>query len=49
MAQEEIEILKEKAAKWDALEAEIAKMYEDDSDADLVDIGEAAAYAFGFL
>jgi hypothetical protein len=46
---EENERLRAKAEKWDALESEIGKFYEDDSDADLGDIGEAAAVAFGYL
>lgn len=47
-----VEHLKElaaKAARWDALAKQIAKFYEEDSDADLGDIGEAAAIAFGYL
>lgn len=39
----------EKAQKWDALSTQIGKFYEDDSEADLVDIGETAATAFGYL
>lgn len=43
---------KKKAEKWDALYEKISDFYpENDNDApgDLVDIGEAAAMAFGFL
>jgi hypothetical protein len=46
---EENERLRAKAERWDALESKIGKFYEDDSDADLGDIGEAAAVAFGYL
>jgi hypothetical protein len=51
----EIERLKEKAAKWDALEKKIAKFYEGangeapEIDGDLGAIGECAASAFGYL
>jgi len=44
-----------KAAKWDALEAKIAKFYPEEMDGeqeepgDLTDIGEVAAMAFGYL
>ena len=53
-SQEQIEKFKKKADKWDALEKKIANFYpedqsEDDADAGLVDIGEIAAEAFGFL
>ena len=49
--------VEEKAAKWDALENEIAKCcvddegeeLEDDEGGDLGTIGEIAARAFGFL
>ena len=48
--------VEEKAAKWDALEKEIAKYYlsddvevNEDEGGDLSDIGEIAAMAFGFL
>lgn len=41
--------LREKAEKWDALAAKMEKFYAEDSDADLVVIGEAAAAAFGYL
>lgn len=56
--EKEIEQWKAKAAKWDALEAKIAACYVDDNGdelededggADLCDIGEIAASAFGFL
>ena len=55
--QEQIEQWKAKAEKWDRLEKAIAKYYVDsegnelsDSDGgDLVDIGEQAAMAFGWL
>lgn len=48
-AEAEIAELKYKAEKWDSLDAKLAKFYEDDSEADLADIGEAAAIAFGYL
>jgi hypothetical protein len=38
-----------KARKWDKLDEEISKYYEDDAEGDLCDIGEAAAAAFGYL
>ena len=50
---EQIEIFKEKANKWDALDKKISKFYneEDDevNDGDLCDIGEIAAQAFCYL
>jgi hypothetical protein len=46
---EEIAALKEKARRWDELNERVDKMYEEDSDADLVHVGEAAASAFGYL
>ncbi len=58
--QEQIQEFKNKAEKWDKLEAEISKCYcnvdaeydEDNpeiEDADLCTIGEIAASAFGWL
>lgn len=54
--EEENRILKIKANKWDLLDEEIGKFYNDfdeDEDEDyegsLLDIGEAAAIAFGYL
>lgn len=52
-----IEILIEKAGKYDELETEIASFYfndvgnliEDDENGDLLDIGEAVASHFGYL
>lgn len=40
-----------KAAKWDALEGKISEFYreEESKEGDLLDIGEAAATAFGYL
>ncbi len=60
MNQEEINALKAKAEKWDALEAKIAKCYcnkdgeydeenPENENADLATIGELAAIAFGWL
>ena len=57
---EEIEVMKKKAEKWDALGAKIEKCYCNSSgeydeenaeikDADLGTIGEMAACAFGWL
>lgn len=55
---EQIEAWKAKAEKWDKLDAEIAKFYVDENEevwpdgeepGDLVDIGEAAARAFGYF
>lgn len=54
---DQIEEFKIKADKWDALGDKIASFYcddngnefSDDEGGDLVDIGEAAAMAFGFL
>ena len=52
----QVEGWKAKADKWDALEDKISKFYIDpegnewpNEKYDLVDIGEAAAMAFGFL
>lgn len=49
----EYNILKRKADKWDALDEKISKMYsEEDNDSkdyDLIDVGEIAAEAFGYL
>lgn len=39
----------EKAKKWDKLEEEISKFYDESPAGDLCDIGEAAAAAFGYL
>lgn len=41
--------LREKAEKWDALAGKMEKFYAEDSDSDLVVIGEEAAAAFGYL
>ncbi|MCT3671970.1 hypothetical protein HZP71_02360 [Elizabethkingia anophelis] len=43
-----IESLK-KAEKWDALDKDLSKFYEEDSDGDLGSIGEVAARAFKYL
>lgn len=45
---------KVKAEKWDKLDDEISKFYREDDEVndefgDLIDIGEAAAIAFGYL
>lgn len=45
----EYEELKEKAAGYDLIEAIVDSAYEDDSDADLGDIGESVAIHFGYL
>ncbi len=53
----ELEIIKEKAKKWDELEKQISACYvddegnelSDDEGGDLCTIGEIAAMAFGFL
>lgn len=55
--QTELDLLRTKAQKWDALEARIAKFYldqdgnelSDEEGGNLCDIGEVAASAFGFL
>lgn len=58
--QEQIELWKTKAEKWDKLDSQISKCYcnkegeydEDDTDiegADLCTVGEIAAAAFGWL
>ncbi len=47
--EEENKRLREKCNQWDALQDKMDSFYEDGSDADLVDIGEAAAEAFGYL
>lgn len=54
-----IKLMKDKADKWDKLEAEVAKYYcnkegeydedEPEEDGDLCDIGEACASAMGWL
>lgn len=41
--------IEEKAKKYDELEETIGKFYDEDSEGDLGDIGEAAAMHFGFL
>lgn len=49
---DQIQIWKTKAEKWDTLGNRIAEFYSEDEKnvpSDLVDIGEAAAMAFGFL
>lgn len=57
----EIEVWKSKAEKWDRLDAKIGKFYDEEEeseqeygeqefgDGNLLDIGEAAASAFGYL
>ena len=51
--EEQIEEFKKKADKWDALEKKISSFYPDEDSentiGDLLDIGEAAAIAFGFF
>lgn len=56
--EEENRVLRIKAEKWDKLDAEIGKFYDDfdedeandeDYEGGLLDIGEAAAIAFGYL
>lgn len=54
ISQKQIDEWKKKAEKWDALGDKIAKYYEDDEgniekEGDLINIGEDAAHAFGFL
>ncbi len=60
MNEQELQIIKEKAAKWDALEEKIRGYYFDDNGQEiedermdngmsLLDIGEDAARAFGFM
>lgn len=59
MTDEEINIMMQKANSWDALEKKIAKYYENsegeydednpEENGDLLDIGEIAARAFGFM
>jgi hypothetical protein len=50
---EQIKKWKEKAEKWDKLDKEIGEMYErmdnEDEGDGLISVGEAAAYAFGYL
>jgi hypothetical protein len=46
---EDIDAIREKARRWDELNEKVDKMYEEDSEADLVNVGEAAASAFGYL
>lgn len=45
----ENEELRKKGQKWDDLHRKIGRFYEEEVDGDLVDIGEVAAHAFGFL
>jgi hypothetical protein len=48
--EKELSVLKAKAKKWEELEIEICKCYEsDDSDVDLITIGEIAASACDML
>lgn len=59
--EEQIQVWKSKAEKWDELEQKISAFYgnenedgdweelDDDEGGDLYDIGEIAASAFGFL
>lgn len=52
--EEQIKEFKEKADKWDALDAKIGDIYihdeeDEDGGADLADVGELAAKAFGYL
>lgn len=51
ITEEEYLKLKTKAEKWDALDDRIATFYSShpDEEGDLIDIGEAAAEAFGYL
>jgi hypothetical protein len=41
--------VEQKAAKWDSLAEKMAGFYKEGSKADLFDIGEAAAEAFGYF
>jgi hypothetical protein len=51
--QEEYNVLKAKAEKWDKLDDKISKFYPEEigeePTGDLGDIGEAAAMAFGYM
>lgn len=51
--EEQINEFKAKADKWDALDEKIGEVYfqdeEDEDGADLADVGELAAQAFGYL
>lgn len=52
--EEELKKMKTKADAWDALDKKIGALYEDEDDneneeADLLDVGELAAIAFGYL
>ena len=49
--EEQIKEFKAKADKWDALDEELNKIYdeEDEDGADLAHVGELAAQAFGYL
>jgi hypothetical protein len=52
MTEEELQVLKEKAAKYDELEEGIGKFYDKDEDNDDIDlgiIGEFAASFFGYI
>ena len=57
MAKENLQEIKEKAAKWDELEKQISACYfdadgnelSDDEGGDLYTIGEIAASAFGWI
>lgn len=41
--------INKKAEKWDKLDKKIGKFYEEDADGNLIEIGEAAAVALGYL
>lgn len=45
----QLDMYKIKADKWDKLDQEIGEFYFDDAQGDLVDIGELAALAFGYV
>lgn len=48
--EEQIEEFKKKADRWDELDAKIGAMYEHEGeDTSLLDVGEEAADAFGYL
>lgn len=51
---EDFDLIRKKAAKWDALDAKIGSYYpetagQEGEGGDLMNIGEAAAMAFGYL
>lgn len=45
----ELERLRRKAAKFDEIEAKLESFYEENSESDLLEIGEWVAGYFGFL